>query len=461
MKKSMVMASVIVLMTLMASLSCFADVTGVADTSKEGSLLVWPLIQTNGDNETYIVITNSTAGSKISDDTDMMVNIKCYWEARAFPYDHSGDYCPLNDMIFQLSLKNPLIFKASDGTNLDGVGFVPGIGKDMKGMLKCWAVSPSDINQISWNHLSGYAIIVEPDSQDPPPLTSAWKYSAWRFAANVILDNNGTEFADGFWVGKTIEGGARFNEMKLWGANRVVSSSTDCPSGTRAIQMGASTYYCIQKVNGDKCPWPYGNGDGNYTKDPCYKAAAVYDACPQYLLFEFLAEPTPGAEPADGHANSYLALAPCNQDLRGDDDAAGAFDFATRLVFSIWNSNEVKYTGTYSCPHCNGPPGSTYDIYLKDLKAGGKMNYFQEQYLHTNSGRFRVEGLGGNICPQAKKTPLVGIMASRLTDPASLDIVATGGTGAGVAYNTYNGKNSNPANIRWDPSGAVYEKKKR
>ncbi len=136
MKKSMVMASVIVLMTLMASLSCFADVTGVADTSKEGSLLVWPLIQTNGDNETYIVITNSTAGSNISDDTDMMVNIKCYWEARAFPYDHSGDYCPLNDMIFQLSLKNPLIFKASDGTNLDGVGFVPGIGKDMKGMLK-------------------------------------------------------------------------------------------------------------------------------------------------------------------------------------------------------------------------------------------------------------------------------------------------------------------------------------
>ncbi len=38
MKKSMLVALVVAFMTLMASFSSFADVTGVADTSKEGSL---------------------------------------------------------------------------------------------------------------------------------------------------------------------------------------------------------------------------------------------------------------------------------------------------------------------------------------------------------------------------------------------------------------------------------------
>lgn len=95
------------------------------------------------------------------------------------------------------------------------------------------------------------------------------------------------------------------------------------------------------------------------------------------------------------------------------------------------------------------------------------MNYFQEASLHTNSGRFRVEGLAGGKCPNAKKTPLIGIMASKLTNPGSADMIATTGTGCGVQLNTatLNGSgkivNSNPAWIKWDPSGGVYEKKKR
>jgi len=479
MKKSMLMALVMACMTLMAHFTCFADVTGRADTSKEGSLLVWPLVQTNGDNETYIIITNSTAGGHWGSDQE--VSIKCYWEVRPAEYDGSGNYCPISDAAFYLSYGSPLIFRASDGTNLNGEGVVPGIGKDMKGMLKCWAIDPTDTNQISWNHLSGYAIIVEPEPEDPPPTPvpkeSAWKYSAWRFAANVVEDANGTIFADGFWVGKNIAGGDAFNTIKLWGANKVITSTEDaapvcpsgdpncCPSNTYGIKMGQTfpdppalpvyTYYCVQKVNSDKCPHPF-------SAAACDKPAGAYDACPKYLLFEFLAEPTAGD--GDGHARNYLALAPCKEDLRSEDDAEGEFDFHTRLVFSVWNANEVKKTGHYSCAHCNGERkanGSTYDIYLSDLKVGG-LNYFQEAILGTNSGRFRVEGAKGGKCKGAKATPLIGIMGSHLiNNPDSTDLVGTGGTGAGADVRTPTSINADPAWIKWDPAGGVYEKKKR
>ena len=370
MKKSMLVALVVAFMTLMASLCCFADVTGVTDTSKEGSLLIWPLIDTTNDNETYIVITNSTGGG--NETQDRLVNIKCFWEVREYPYvEGAGDYCPLSDAIFYLSRNNPLIFRASDGNSLDGIGLVPPIGKDMKGMLKCWAVSPNDTNQIAWNHLSGYGIVLRPG--DAEPKKSALKYSAWRFAANVVTDDNGTTFAEGFWVGKSIDGGDAYNTMKLWGANEVVTRASSnpasamctnspdptqscCRPGTTPIKMKRTfdatpvyTYYCIQKVNSDLCDWPY-----DASQPGCDKPFAVYDACPSYLTFDFLAEPsTPTG--TDGHAFNYLALAPCKEDLRSEGEGAGQLSQPTRLSFSMWNANEIKYTGTYSCANCNGP----------------------------------------------------------------------------------------------------------
>lgn len=489
MKKNILVALVVAFMTLMASLSCFADVTGVADTSKEGSLLIWPLIDTTGDNETYIIITNSTGGG--NETQDLLVNIKCFWEVRDYPWQPgSGEYCPLSDAIFYLSRNNPLIFRASDGNSLDGIGLVPPIGKDMKGMLKCWAVSPNDTNQIAWNHLSGYGIVLRPG--DAEPKKSALKYSAWRFAANVVKDDNGTEFAEGFWVGKTIDGGDGYNTMKLWGASDVVTrlgtATPYCSAGvtvdccrptTTAIKMRQTfpdppsvaetfyTYYCIQKVNSDKCPRPYEAAG-------CDKPLGVYDACPSYLTFDFLAEPsTPTG--TDGHAFNILALAPCREDLRSEGEGSGQLSSPTKLVFSVWNANEVKYTGTYACANCNGPTGydpntrrytSTYDLALQDLRKGS-LNYFQQQWLHTDSGRFRVEGLASGGCPGAVKTPLVGVMATRLLSPInSIDYVATGGTASGPLMNKtfINGQgnvaNTNPAFIKWDITGVPWKSKR-
>jgi hypothetical protein len=46
-----------------------------------------------------------------------------------------------------------------------------------KGELKCWAVSASGSEQISWNYLQGYAEIFDSYGLD-------WGYSSWNFAAD-------------------------------------------------------------------------------------------------------------------------------------------------------------------------------------------------------------------------------------------------------------------------------------
>ncbi len=458
MKKSILVAVVIAFMTLMASWYSFADVTGVADTSKEGSLLIWPLVQTNGGNETYIVITNSEVGGNASlEQWDWLVNIKCYWEARTVPYDGSGSFCPIKDAVFKLSMNNPLIFKASDGTNLtDEEGVVPGIGDEQKGALKCWAVSADDAHQMSWNHLSGYAIIVE-DAENPS-LTSAWKYSAWRFAANVVADADGTTFVDGPWLGPSVgvenpnKPGTDYlsNVIQLWGANKVVGASVSCPRGTTKIRRDTAEYLCVQLADPDDC-----TAENLYLEESCAKPLGAYDACPQYLVFNFPAEPLSPGDDDDGHALNYLALAPCKEDLRGSDDdaeyAEGAADFYTRLVYTVWNANEIKFTGTNSCAHCNGAVGNTYDVYLGDLKVGAQ-SFFKQEFLHTNSGRVKVEGKATGPrgqCKDAKATPLIGVMGRKLTDPSSTDLVGTGGTAAGAQMNK-NGNGLGPGYIRWD-----------
>jgi len=459
MKKSILMVSVIAFMTLMAGWCCFADVTGVTDTSKEGSLLIWPLIQTNDGNETYIVITNSEAGgNETRQEYDYLVNIKCYWEARLVPWEESdGNACPIRDSGFMLSINNPYIFRASDGMSINGAeGRVPGIGSGKKGMLKCWAVTMDDAKQISWNHLSGYAIIVHPG--DDEPKESAWKYSAWRFAANVVEDENATTFVDGPWVGPTIgdnDWKKNWNRINLWGANKVVGASGACPADTYKVRWNETNYLCVQRANPADCTCDQDTPEeGCFSQPECSKPDGAYDACPQYLLFNFLAEPSEG-EGQSGYARNYLALAPCKEDLRGEfdeeDPAEGVVDWYTRLVFQVWNSNEEKLTGTTSCAHCNGRPGSTYDIYLGDLKVGGD-SCFEEAVLKTNSGRFKVQGAGGanSVCVGAKATPLVGVMGRRLIRPYdSIDLVGTGGTAAGAIF-VGSTKVGGPGFIKWD-----------
>lgn len=392
MKKCTLVTLVMAFLLVMASSYGLAQVTGRADTSKEGSLLIWPLVQTDGFNETYIILVNSSASE---------VNVKCYWEIKDVRSNPMSE-CFLSDFAIVLTGFNPVVFKASDGSGLDGRGVAGGMGTSEKGVLKCWAVDETQRKQISWNHLSGSALIVNADST---LRTSVWQYNAWRFAANVI--NSTGYFVDGFWVGQVADvGGAYTNAMNLKGTPTTVVSPANCPPP--------------------------------YDADTCSLPNAVYDGCPRYLTFDFLAEPS-SAIARDGYAFNNLALIPCKEDLTGP-----SYNLKTKVTYTIWNENEVKYTGLYQCANCD------YESALGNLNVGRSTKTFRMKNLHTSSGRFRVEGLFSSKCgADSVATPFVGVMSSQLVD--STDLVGTNGSASGLANTDY-------GYIWYEPTGAYYQK---
>lgn len=392
MKKCMFTTLVTVFLMAVAASCGLAQIDGAANTSKEGSLLIWPKIQTNGGNETYIILTNNDFHP---------VCVKCYWEVKNVTTNPNSP-CLLSDFALQLPAMANIVFKASNGTGLDGRGVAAGMGAE-EGALKCWAVDPTLRKQISWNHLGGFAIIMKPSFANHP--TSAWQYSAWRFAANVIQSNG--KFANGFWVGAvTGVDGALANEMSLKASPTTV-------------------------VDPATCPGP------DYSAAACSLPNAAYDACPKYLSFNFLAEPS-RASGTDGFAFNNVALVPCKADLTGD-----ILSLKTSLVYTLWNEDSLQFTGLNQCTDC------AYDKDLGTLTVLRIVKPFQMKNLHTPSGRFRVEAMADDTCGTASvATPLVGVISSRIVGGAQT--VGTGGSASGKETTNY-------GYIRWKPTGEYYQ----
>jgi hypothetical protein len=410
MKRCTHVALVMSFLVLTLATSGLAQVTGLADTSKEGSLLIWPKIQTSDRYETFVIITNSSPNP---------VDVKCFYEIKDVE-SNPASQCLLAQFDLHLYGHNPLVFRASDGSTLDGRPVAGGIGVGEVGALKCWAIDITERRQISWNHLSGFAVIEERLSWEytskkygtvkvPGDAVSAWQYSAWRFAANVI-DSSG-KFADGFWVGQVADiDGATSNSMNLKASPTTV-------------------------VDPDNCPGP------DYSAASCSLPNAAYDACPKYLTFDFLAEPS-GSTKADGFALNDLALVPCKADL--SDTPA---DLKTRVKYTIWNENEVKFVALTQCTDCSFHTG------LGSLAVPRNQKLFQLQFLRTSSGRFRVEAVASSKCgADSVSTPLIGVLSSKLV--TTTDMVGTNGS--------TNGKETSDFGyIKWAPTGEYYQKPRR
>lgn len=144
---------------LLFLISCIMNAAGFAQTLsspyKMGSLLIFPLIDTTGDRDTMVTISNEFYEN---------VEVMCWYRTASGARQGS---------VFSLGPWEGASFSARGG---DGdVGLQLGAGE--KGELKCWAVSPGGDHQISWNYLHGNAQILDP--------TGAWGYSSWNFAANL------------------------------------------------------------------------------------------------------------------------------------------------------------------------------------------------------------------------------------------------------------------------------------
>jgi len=130
--------------------------------------------------------------------------------------------------------------------------------------------------------------------------------------------------------------------------------------------------------------------------------AGDYDACPQYLAFNFFSIGSSINYPEEGGNATFvetdLTLVPCIQDLRQD-----RVPTCTKAKFDIWNENETKYTGAYRCIKC------WFEGYLDqiDVQTPGKGfggEKFTYKALHTTAGRFRAEGVASTVCNNVFKT---------------------------------------------------------
>ena len=127
----------------------------------------------------------------------------------------------------------------------------------------------------------------------------------------------------------------------------------------------------------------------------------------------------------DGYAFNNLALVPCKTDLTG-----AALNTKTKVVYTIWNENNVEYSGLYQCANCD----STSDVGMLSILSSQKP--FQMKTLQTASGHFRVEGTANSVCTSdAVSTPLLGVMSSKTV--GSNDAVAMTGSLGGKETSDY------------------------
>jgi hypothetical protein len=183
-------------------------------------------------------------------------------------------------------------------------------------------------------------------------------------------------------------------ELKCWAVNAVGDSSIafnhlygsaliSNPSLNVAFQYNAWSFTARGVAQGAAVGTP-GAGRLDLTG-----AAGAYDACPSYLVDNFIAqtEDPDEFEPA-------LALVPCKQDLRQDRTPT-----CTKAKFDVWNENETKYTGAYRCLKCwiefeLGEIANT--AYTGGYGFGN--DKFTFKGLHTWMGRFRVNGVASTVC---------------------------------------------------------------
>jgi len=185
MKKCMLIALITIFALVSVGALCSAQPTyrskiGVTNTSKKGSLLIYPLVKVSPEqadgNDTIITLSNDYPG---------LVKIVCQYSVP------DGCLCgTLRD--FTLTANQSISFSAKTGRDLDGQQLPLRAGAppwpwngEYTGELRCWAVK-GDKWPIAWNHLSGTATLIEGEGEE----RRSWQYSAWRFAVGYDVQHN-------------------------------------------------------------------------------------------------------------------------------------------------------------------------------------------------------------------------------------------------------------------------------
>ncbi len=133
---------------------------------------------------------------------------------------------------------------------------------------------------------------------------------------------------------------------------------------------------------------------------------------PDMLLLDFFA--VDATSFGAGGIDTDLTLLPISVDLK--QETAGPV--TTKASFTVWNMNEVKFTGLDRCVSC-------WDQLL--LRNYGPPNHFLLSNLHTDRGKARIDGLASQLC-NVDYDPADGQLGS---DPR--DVVSQAASMLGVA----------------------------
>lgn len=159
MKRTRIVLCLALLVVLASSTSVSALTVG--NTSKAGSVIIFPLVDLTNGSDTVLSISNEMYSD---------VNVFCQYRSES---DGIGG------SLFTIGPRGTVWFSLKDGS-----GSIPApFSIAEKGEVKCWAVNEAGTHQISWNYLQGFAEITD-------ILGNTWGYSSWNFAADQPRGNS-------------------------------------------------------------------------------------------------------------------------------------------------------------------------------------------------------------------------------------------------------------------------------
>lgn len=109
--------------------------------------------------------------------------------------------------------------------------------------------------------------------------------------------------------------------------------------------------------------------------------------------------------PGRVETDTDLTLLPMNLDLR--QDSVGPTK--TKADFAIWNSNEVRFSGTHRCISCWDQ--TLFSLYGNVGNPGDPQNpnHFLLNILQTDKGKARIDGVDSTVCPESSAAPMLGL----------------------------------------------------
>ncbi len=408
---------------------------------KRGSLLVFPKIEVRAqlDPSDGRLLYETDTFITIGNDANRPVTLQCIWnwpviteagERRDKTYTQTC--CDVENFTIDLTQEQVVYFSA-------GTGFANVLGSKIFETVNALPPAASGIGSL-------YCFAIESLSKKKP-ISHNRLYGEATIARFAEVEDNGISMM-------------QYNAWPFW------------------------AYADVGKVMDSKDP-------NDPTKLMLTGKSGAYDACPDYLTFNFIARQSlPGSENLP-FVGTQLNLVPCTQDLRefqyNDDDPINPT--RTLAVFKIYNANEQSRSGTQACIKCyfeqilgvksteRPEIPSLYNAfryikgdnfnYLVGLAAGG---------LGTLVGRAEVQGYAakpndpdpaGALCKDGKtvNTGLLGVKFDFIDvagdyhhghggqADGGMRIINPDGIPEATGGSSLTGVGKEAATIRWSPEG--------